>query len=332
MLVDIMEIGDLKRLPLGTDYNHVVAAVHGILARCPPGTELVIDGTGIGKAVADMYKWQGIAPWCVTATAGLEQSIDQGQRTASVPKLMLVSRLQAILFGGQLKVHADIPEATVFLEELRDFRVEYSASGNMTYNAKSGRHDDYIAAGGVAAWRLFDGAGGAWGAPTEALAAMALGMRPTRFPDRYVIGVDLGKTGDHTAIVVARCTQSKRHVEPQVRLGPPPDEPPSEDGSPTMRVPLPPAERGPGVDQLNAEFRDALRGRIPTARERDEHEARLREAAARWGGVSEQYVARQAVLTARTPEHPDISGPPPERIRSEFAKGSLEWAAQQNER
>jgi len=58
--VELFEIGTIRRLPLGTDYNHVVAIVHQLLRRCPEDTDLVIDGTGIGKPVADMFKFQGI--------------------------------------------------------------------------------------------------------------------------------------------------------------------------------------------------------------------------------------------------------------------------------
>src|SRR5262245_3844867 len=110
-MIDIFEIGGIKRLPLGTDYPNVVAAVFGIMARCPAGTELVIDGTGVGKPVCDMFRWRGIAPWAVTATAGIEQTMDTGRRVAHVPKLTLISRIQALLFEGRLKVHADLPEA-----------------------------------------------------------------------------------------------------------------------------------------------------------------------------------------------------------------------------
>ena len=150
MLIDIFEIGTIRRLPLGLDYNHVVGVVHELLSRCPTGTELVIDGTGIGKPVADMFKWRGLVPWCVTSTAGTAQTIDQGTRTANVPKLQLISRIQSLLFEQRLRVQADLPEAAAFLGELRDFRVEYSASGNMTFNARHGRHDDMISAAAVA--------------------------------------------------------------------------------------------------------------------------------------------------------------------------------------
>ena len=213
-MIDIFEIGSIKRLPLGTDYPNVVAAVFGIMARCPAGTELVIDGTGVGKPVCDMFRWRGIVPWAVTATAGIEQTMDTGRRVAHVPKLTLISRIQALLFEGRLKVHADLPEAGAFLEELRDFRVEYSAAGHMTYGAKSGRHDDMIAAAAVAAWRLSDGVGG-WGPPSEHLAALALGIATANAFSRarpWVIGLDLGKVNDPTVIVVMRRTSVESSV------------------------------------------------------------------------------------------------------------------------
>jgi hypothetical protein len=92
-MIDIFEIGTIKRLPLETSYVNVVAIVHALLLRCPAGTELVIDGTGVGKPVADIFKWHGVTP-----TTGIEQTIDTAARTANVPKLVLISRIQSLLF------------------------------------------------------------------------------------------------------------------------------------------------------------------------------------------------------------------------------------------
>ena len=67
----------------GDQLTNVVAIVHALLLRCPAGTELIIDGTGVGKPVADIFKWHGVTPWCVTATAGIEQTIDAANLSAS---------------------------------------------------------------------------------------------------------------------------------------------------------------------------------------------------------------------------------------------------------
>jgi len=117
---------------------------------------------------------------------------------------MLISRLQSLLFEQRLKVSDKLDEAKAFLDELRDFRVEFTASGHMTYNARNGRHDDMIAAAAVAAWRLSDGAIG-WGLPSQYLAAVALGLGDTMpRPTPWAVDLDLGKTGDPTAIIVLR--------------------------------------------------------------------------------------------------------------------------------
>jgi hypothetical protein len=233
MLMDIFEIGTIKRLPLGTSYVNVVAAAHALLSRCPAGSELIVDATGVGKPICDMFVFHGVRPWAVTATAGIEQTIDWPKYTAHVPKLLLISRIQSLLFEQRLKVHAEIPEAPAFLEELRDFRVEYSASGNMTYNARSGRHDDMISAAAVAAWRLSDGAGGAWHSPSPYLAAVALGLgdRYPR-PTPWVVGLDLGKVSDATALVVMR----KVSVERADVAQPPPPKPAEGEVPPEIRT------------------------------------------------------------------------------------------------
>src|SRR5216683_1930806 len=69
-----------------------------------------------------------------------------------LPKLLLVSRLQALLHEGRLKIHKEIPDAAVLVRELQDFRVEYTAAGSLTFNARSGRHDDLVLALAIAVW------------------------------------------------------------------------------------------------------------------------------------------------------------------------------------
>ena len=288
-MIDVFEIGTIKRLPLGTDYNNVVAVVHGLLHRCPAGTELVIDGTGIGKPIADMFKYRGIVPWCVTATAAIEQSINHAKRTASVPKLMLISRIQALLFEGRLKVHADIPEAGAFLEELRDFRVEYTANGNMTFNARSGRHDDMVSAAAVAAWRLSDGAGG-WGPPSLYLAAIMTGVRDkSRYPRpaRWAIGCDLGKIADPSVVLVMRRTSVSAPELEAIAEDPP----------------IVPMELVPVIDDPANKTPELLR----------------REAIARAPTPNHPEAGKGGEI-----EH--VNGP---RAKITYAVGSLEWAAQQ---
>ena len=67
-------------------------------------------------------------------------------------KLCLVSRLQALLHAGELKVAAALPLADVLVQELRDFQVRFSDTGHASFGARSGRHDDLVLALAIAVW------------------------------------------------------------------------------------------------------------------------------------------------------------------------------------
>jgi hypothetical protein len=64
----------------------------------------------------------------------------------------LVSRLQAMLHEGRLQIQKNLPEAAELVKELQDFRVQYTANGHLTFNAREGKNDDMVLALAVAAW------------------------------------------------------------------------------------------------------------------------------------------------------------------------------------
>lgn len=67
-------------------------------------------------------------------------------------KLQLVSRLQAMLHSGQLGIAADLPDLAALKAELQNFRVNFTAIGNMTFAARVGTHDDLVLAVAIALW------------------------------------------------------------------------------------------------------------------------------------------------------------------------------------
>jgi hypothetical protein len=91
----IFQVGHLERLPLGTPYPAIVAHVGRLLTKLPGGPELVIDFTGVGRPIFDMFISSGISPIGVLITGGTAETHDGP--ICSVPKLTLVSRLQALL-------------------------------------------------------------------------------------------------------------------------------------------------------------------------------------------------------------------------------------------
>jgi hypothetical protein len=151
----------LERFPLGTPYPSIVTAVSRLvqtpiagkypLSSCP----LIIDGTGVGRAVCDMFMVSNLADRIVrvTITAGMDANFDGSAGCWHVPKLQLVSVLQSCLQGERLKAAPGLPEAQTLARELRTFRVKITSAGNETFEAWRERdHDDLVLALAIALW------------------------------------------------------------------------------------------------------------------------------------------------------------------------------------
>ena len=151
---DIYQVGHLERVPLGTPYPGIVAHVGRLLGKFP-NPELIIDYTGVGRPVFDLFTYAGISPVGVLITGGAVEA--RYGATCGVPKLTLVSRLQALLHQGQLKIQKELSEAETLVRELQDFRVEFTATGHLTFNARAGKHDDLVLALAIAIWRAYGG-------------------------------------------------------------------------------------------------------------------------------------------------------------------------------
>jgi hypothetical protein len=106
------------------------------------------------------------------------------------------------MYEGRLKIHRAIPGAPDLVREFQDFRVQYSDVGNITFNARSGAHDDLVLALAIGVWVL---AGG--GMSNFGLFDLYRHRAGGVLPDREVVGVDLGQAADPTAICVVRRTE-----------------------------------------------------------------------------------------------------------------------------
>jgi len=147
------DVRHLQRLPLGLSYVDQVAEVARLLARPPlcDGCAFVIDNTGVGRAVGDLFDDAGMRPTKVTITAGNEQTRIDDNRW-HVPKGILISTLDARLHLGELRIAAGLTEAGPLAEELKDFQRKVSAAGRSTWEARVGKHDDLVLAVALALW------------------------------------------------------------------------------------------------------------------------------------------------------------------------------------
>ena len=150
------DLGKLERFELGTPYPKIVAAV-GDLIRTLKGratdVELLIDATGVGKPVVDMFEEKNIDHYAITFTAGHEVTRGQGYWHYNVPKRDLVSAVKVAFQTGRLRVAAGLPTAETFRKELTRFKVKINLKGHDQYEAwRENDHDDLVLATSMAVW------------------------------------------------------------------------------------------------------------------------------------------------------------------------------------
>jgi hypothetical protein len=151
----VYHVRHLERPARGTRYPAVVARVRELLATPPlsRGTPLVIDKTGVGMAVADLFAAAGMRPHAITITGG-EEVIKEGTYHTKVPKREVVGNLVAVFQTGRLKIAAGLAEGETLVDELVNFKVKVNlATGHDSYEGwREGMHDDLVLAVALAVW------------------------------------------------------------------------------------------------------------------------------------------------------------------------------------
>jgi hypothetical protein len=143
----------LKRFPLGTAYTDIVPAV-AALRRAEPLREasLVVDQTGVGRAVVDMLRQSAGCVVPVTITGG--HAVTRAEDNSfHVPKKELVTALQVVMQAHRLQIARGLPDATALVRELQQFQVKITAAANETFGVwRDGQHDDLVLAVALACW------------------------------------------------------------------------------------------------------------------------------------------------------------------------------------
>ena len=112
---------------------------------------LVVDATGVGRPVVDMFNLVGLTPISITITGGDQVKHDGNE--FKVPKRDLVGMLQRLLQTGELKVSNKLTLARVLVKEMSNFKVKISTKGHDSYGAwREGEHDDLVLAVACASW------------------------------------------------------------------------------------------------------------------------------------------------------------------------------------
>lgn len=115
------------------------------LRNAPPfggKSELVIDGTSIGRVVSDVLTDQGVDHTAVQMTGGQEWR--RSGRYVNASKTLMIENLAVLFASGDLKFAHDLPMRSEIEEDLASFTTQMTAAGNqiITQSRNASGHGD----------------------------------------------------------------------------------------------------------------------------------------------------------------------------------------------
>jgi hypothetical protein len=145
----------LERFELGTPYPRIVERVGTILGTEPLRGRrwaLVVDSTGVGAGVVDMFVHAGLYPIPISIHGG--DTVHYQRPGYRVPKRDLVGAVQVLLQSERLKIVRSLPDAATLRSELQNFRVKIDPrTAHDSYSHwREADHDDLVLATALAAW------------------------------------------------------------------------------------------------------------------------------------------------------------------------------------
>ncbi len=162
-----LHLRHLERYPLRTPYPEIAEKVAALM-RDPrlskeeysPDAErfferaprLIVDSTGVGRAVSDLLAAEGLSFTAVTITGG-ERAHGSGG-AYRVPKRDLVAALEVPFHTGALKVAEGLKLWPTLREELLGFRrkISLKTAHDSYEHWREGDHDDLVLAAALACW------------------------------------------------------------------------------------------------------------------------------------------------------------------------------------
>jgi hypothetical protein len=144
----------VERFALGTPYPDIVYDVSWRFSRAPlsGASTLVIDATGVGAAVWDLFNQQRLPVELngVVLGAGRAESSTSGKIV--VPKLDLVDGLRVAMEAGQLVFARGATGVHALIDEVCQLEASFRESGSVMVEARAGAHDDLAIALMLAVW------------------------------------------------------------------------------------------------------------------------------------------------------------------------------------
>jgi hypothetical protein len=145
------DVRHIHRWPLKTPYTEIVADVKAMYAegQALHKSTLVIDETGVGRPVVDMFRAAKIAaslrPYSITGGDAITG--------CTVAKKHLVGAIQAPLASSRLRFAAELELTPVLVKELENFRAKVTLDRNEVFESWRERdHDDCVLSLALALW------------------------------------------------------------------------------------------------------------------------------------------------------------------------------------
>ncbi|NPV62811.1 MAG: hypothetical protein HPY61_09320 [Methanotrichaceae archaeon] len=136
-------------------YPDIVAKVTAMVNTPPLASSsvLVIDQTGVGAPVVDLFEQARLDPCGVLIHGGDRETHEGG--TWRAPKRNLAAVLQVLFQSGRLKISSKLPLASILQTELLNFKVKIDpVTAHDSYSAwREADHDDLVLSVALAAWR-----------------------------------------------------------------------------------------------------------------------------------------------------------------------------------
>jgi hypothetical protein len=147
----------LERLRLGMSYPDQVDIVRQRFEAIPVAQEesktLLVDATGVGRAVVDLMREKDLYPIPITIVGASPEGGGKPKDARHVPKRDLVAALNVLMQSGRFKIAAGLQEGQTLAKELQNFQYKLTDSKNVQYEAwREGQHDDLVLAVALPAW------------------------------------------------------------------------------------------------------------------------------------------------------------------------------------
>jgi hypothetical protein len=158
-LVRLLHLRHLERYPQYTSYTTIADGVAALMReprlwsnRKPP--HLVVDNTGVGRAVTDLLKSKGLRFTPVTITGGDKAHRVDG--TWRVPKRDLVGALEVPFHTGTLKVAESLELWPTLKGELQTFKrkINLKTAHDSFERWRESDHDELVLACALACWEI----------------------------------------------------------------------------------------------------------------------------------------------------------------------------------